>query len=474
MWSGNRKEERSLTPAVTDAYDLIAIGSGPAGRHAALVAAGLGKRAALIERDDVLGGLSTNRGTLPSKTVRAAIVELTRQPRGIDGDVDGLRNGITIDDLAWRAELAIENERAAIEDELRLSGVDVIPGTAAFLDPHLLEVRTGEASRRVHATTIVIAVGAKPGRPAAVDFDDLTVFDSNGFIRQREIPRRLAVVGGSGFGLEYASMAAALGVHVTVAEKRSHLLEFVDDEIVEAFEYHLRGRGVVLRLGEEVEAVERRGEDGATIHFLGGKRLSAESVLYAAGRRGATDDLDLPAAGLEADERGRILVGPDYRTAQTHIFAAGDVIGFPALAATAMAQGSVAARAALGGPPRTPAPYPHAIYTIPEIAFVGLNEGELGQNGTPYVVGRARYRQLALGDLAGMRCGLLKLLVHAETRRLLGAHIFGSSATELVHLGQAAIAAGLTVDYFADAVLNVPTFSEAYKLAAFDARNRMS
>jgi NAD(P) transhydrogenase len=336
-----------------------------------------------------------------------------------------------------------------------------------------LVVRTRDGSRNVRAGSIVIAVGTKPGRPAAVDFDDRSVLDSDGLLRQGEIPRRLVVVGGSVIGLEWASMAAALGVQVTVAEKRSRLLEFVDDEIVEALVYHLRGLGVTFALGAEVEAVHRPGDGGATIQLLGGGRLPADGVLYATGRRGATDDLNLPAAGLEADERGRIPVGPDYRTAHAHIFAAGDVVGFPALAGTAMAQGSAAARAALGGPPRSPAPCAQAIYTIPEIGFVGPDERKLARDATPYVVGTARYRQLARGDLAGERCGLLKLLVHAETRHLLGAHIFGTAATELVHLGQAAIAAGLTIDYFADAVLNVPTYSEAYKVAALDARRRM-
>jgi NAD(P) transhydrogenase len=459
---------------VTETYDLIAIGSGPAGQGAAVEAARLGKRAALVEREDVLGGVSTNQGTLRSKTVRAAIIELTGQTRRIYGGNRGLRDGITLDDLVWRAQQVIENERAAIQDELRRNCVDVIAGAAAFADPHVLLVQAHGESRHVRADTFVIAVGSKPDRPAAVDIDDRIVLDSDGILRRGEIPRQLVVVGGSVIGLEYASMAAALGVQVTVAEKRSRLLEFVDDEIVESLVYYLRGLGVEFRLCEEVEAVCRLGDDGAVIHLVGGIRLPAECVLYSAGRRGATEDLDLPAAGLGADDRGRIHVGPDYRTSQTHIFAAGDVIGPPALAATAMAQGSAAARAAFDRPARALAPYPHAIYTIPEIAFVGSSETELAKSTTPHVVGRARYRQLARGDLAGERCGLLKLLVHAESKHILGIHLLGTSATELVHLGQAAIAAGLTVDYFADVVLNVPTFSEAYKVAALDARRQMT
>jgi NAD(P) transhydrogenase len=471
-WSSDGDEKGSHF-AVTETYDLIAIGSGPAGRSAAVEATRLGKRVALVERDDVLGGVSTNRGTLPSKAVRAAIVELG-QAVGNHGGARRLKDGIKLDDLIWRAQQAIENERAAIQDELRRNRVDVIGGVAAFADPHVLVVQTRDGSRHVRGETIVIAVGTKPGRPAAVEFDDRIVLDSDGVLRQRAIPRRLVVVGGSVIGVEYASMAAALGVEVTVAEKRPRLLEFVDDEIVESLEYHLRGLGVVFWFGDEVESVRRLEGDGAMIHLLGGAQLPAESVLYAAGRRGATDDLNLPAAGLEADGRGRIHVGLDHRTAQTHIFAVGDVIGFPALAATAMAQGRAAALTAFDGSPRPAAPYAHAIYTIPEIAFVGRSERELAQTATPYVVGRGRYRELARGDLTGECCGLLKLVVHAETKHILGTHILGTSATELVHLGQAAIAAGLTVDYFADAVLNVPTFSEAYKVAALDARNQVS
>jgi NAD(P) transhydrogenase len=293
-------------------------------------------------------------------------------------------------------------------------------------------------------------------------------------LRLDRVPRTLTVIGGGVIGLEYASMAAALGVHVTLVEKRARILDFVDDEIVEALLYHLRGLGVVFRLGEEVQAVERDDDGGAVTLLRSGKRVPAEIVLHAAGRQGATSDLDLGAAGLKADERGRIAVDAQYRTRQPHIFAAGDVIGFPSLAATSMEQGRLATLTAFERPARSlPGLIPYGIYTIPEISFVGPGERELTEASVPYVVGLARYRELSRSEIAGDRSGMLKLLVHADTRAILAAHILGTSATELVHVGQTAMAAGLTVDYLVDAVFNVPTFTDAYKVAALDAANRL-
>jgi NAD(P) transhydrogenase len=457
-------------------YHLIAIGSGPAGQRAAVQAAKLGRRAAVIERENVLGGVSTNTGTLPSKTLRAAIVELTGQTHGIYGSARRLKHEITIDDLLWRTGQVIEHERDVIHDQLRRNSVDVLHGTASFVDPKTIEVCGPGGSCRVRAQTFVIAVGTRPARPSGVDFDGQTVLDSDDILRLSRLPRTFTVVGGGVIGLEYASMVAALGVQVTVVERRAAILDFVDEEIAEALSYHLRGLGVVFRLGEEVEAVHRRDEDeGVVVRLRSGKQLPSEIVLYTAGRHGATDHLNLAAAGLEADERGRIAVGPDYRTEVSHIFAAGDVVGFPSLAATSMEQGRLASLAALGEPAKSlPGLLPYGIYTIPEISFVGRSERELTEAAVPYVVGIARYRELARGEIAGDRSGLLKLLVHAETRQLLAVHIFGTSATDLVHLGQTVIAADLTVDYLVDAVFNVPTFTDAYKVAALDACNRLN
>jgi NAD(P) transhydrogenase len=459
---------------VSQEYELIVIGSGPAGQRAAVQAAKLGRRAAVIERADVLGGVSTNTGTVPSKTLRAAIVELTGRARGGYRDPQRAERRGVLDDLLWRTRGVIEHEREVIHDQLRRNHVAVISGSASFVDPHTLAVSAPEGLRRVAGERIFIAVGTTPARPAGVDFDDRTVVDSDGILRLSRLPGTMTVIGGGVIGLEYASMTAALGVHVTLVEKRGRLLDFVDDELVEALQYHLRGVGLVLRLGEEVSAVERH-EGGAVTHLKSGKQLPSEVVLYAAGRQGATEGLNLSAAGLEADERGRIAVSPDYRTAQSHIFAAGDVIGFPSLAATSMEQGRLAALNAFGLPAQTePGLLPYGIYTIPELSFVGASERELTAGSVPYVIGLSRYRELARAEIAGDRSGLLKLLVDAETRELLGVHIFGTSATELIHVGQTAIAGGLTVDYLVDAVFNVPTFADAYKVAALDAANRLN
>jgi NAD(P) transhydrogenase len=462
------------SPARIADYDLIAIGSGPAGQGAAVKAAKLGRRAAVVERQDVLGGASTNTGTLPSKTLRAAIMELTGDGQGVYGSTRRLRHEITIDDLLWRTQQVIEHERDAIRDELRRNSVDVLVGTASFVDPHTLEICADEERRLVSAERIVIAVGTTPARPPGVDLDGHAVLDSEGILRLSYVPRMLTVVGADVIGLEYASMAAALGIQVTVVEKRAHILGFVDNDVGEGLQYHMCGLGVVFRLGEEVEAVEQL-DGGAVVHLKSGERISSEIVIYTAGRRGATESLNLRAAGLDADERGRIAVGSDFRTAQPHIFAAGDVVGVPSLAATSMEQGRLAALAAVGEPVKSlPDLLPYGIYTIPEISFVGQGERELRDAEVPYVVGIARYRDLARGDISGDRSGLLKLLVHAGTRRLLGVHLLGTAGTELVHLGQAVIAARLPVDYLVEAVFNVPTFSDAYKVAALDACRRLN
>jgi NAD(P) transhydrogenase len=448
------------------AYDLVAIGSGPAGQRAAIQAAKLGHTAAVIERAAVVGGVSTNTGTLPSKTLRAAIVELaaTRpRPRA------------TLDDLLWRTRDVIEQEREVVSDQLRRNGVDVIEGAARFADPRTLDVTTPAGLRRLTAERIVIAVGTTPARPPGVDFDDRTVLDSDGILRLDRLPRRLVVIGGGVIGLEYASMAAALGVRTTLVEKRTRILDFVDDELVEALVYHLRGLGLTFRLGEAVEAVRRLPAGGLVTHLRSGKVIPSDAVLYAAGRQGATADLGLAAAGLEADARGRIAVDAEHRTAVPHIFAAGDVIGFPSLAATSAEQGRLAALAAFDQPARSQAGLlPYGIHTIPELSFVGASERELTAAAVPYVVGLGRYRELARAEIEGDRSGLLKLLVHARTRRILGVHVFGTSATDLVHIGQTAIAGDLGVDYLVDSVFNVPTFSDAYKVAALDAANRLA
>jgi NAD(P) transhydrogenase len=453
-------------------YDLLAIGSGPAGQKAAIQAAKLGRRAAIVERRTI-GGVSVNRGTIPSKTLREAVIYLTGiSQRAVYGDSYRLKEDITVEDLGLRTRQVVEREVDIVRNQLARNHVHVINGIAGFVDPHTVAVSGGE-ERRISAEKIVIATGTRPHRPKTVEFDNKTILDSDGLLLLERLPASIVVVGAGIIGIEYASMFAALGTKVTVVEKRHRLLDFVDSQIAEGLQYHLRDLGVVFRFGEAVTAVERH--DGATMSLLeSGKRIPAEVVLYAAGRQGETGDLDLKIAGLDANERGYIEVGPDFRTAVDHIYAAGDVIGWPSLAATSMEQGRLAAAHALDQPTHSMSELlPFGIYTIPEISYVGRNEEQLTDAACPYEVGISRYRELARGQILGDSYGMLKLLVSLEDRTLLGVHVLGTNATELVHIGQAVMGNGGTVDYLVDAVFNYPTLAESYKVAALDAMNKL-
>jgi NAD(P) transhydrogenase len=453
-------------------YDLLAIGSGPAGQKAAIQAAKLGRRAAIVERRTI-GGVSVNRGTIPSKTLREAVIYLTGiSQRAVYGDSYRLKEDITVEDLGLRTRQVVEREVDIVRNQLARNHVHVIDGIARFVDSHTVAISGGE-ERRISADKIVIATGTRPHRPKTVEFDNKTILDSDGLLLLERLPASIVVVGAGIIGIEYASMFAALGTKVTVVEKRHRLLDFVDSQIAEGLQYHLRDLGVMFRFGEAVTAVERH--DGATMSLLeSGKRIPAEVVLYAAGRQGETGDLDLKIAGLDANERGYIEVGPDFRTAVDHIYAAGDVIGWPSLAATSMEQGRLAAAHALDQPTHSMSELlPFGIYTIPEISYVGRNEEQLTDAACPYEVGISRYRELARGQILGDSYGMLKLLVSLEDRTLLGVHVLGTNATELVHIGQAVMGNGGTVDYLVDAVFNYPTLAESYKVAALDAMNKL-
>jgi NAD(P) transhydrogenase len=453
-------------------YDLLVIGSGPAGQKAAIQAAKLGRRAALVERHE-LGGVSVNWGTIPSKTLRETIVHLTGlSQRETYGQGYRVKDKITIDDLRQRTLGVIEREVDIVRDQLRRNNVHVVHGSARFLDPHTVSVSGGE-ERRLSAEHLVIATGTRPAHPPDVDFDDRTVLDSDGLLLLDRIPSSAVIVGAGVIGIEYACMFAALGATVTVVERRARLLDFCDAEITEGLQFHLRDLGVVFRFGEEVAAVERR-PAGALTHLVSGKQIASEVVLYAAGRQGETEDLELERAGLEADERGRIAIGPDYRTAVDHIFAAGDVVGWPALAATSMEQGRLASAHALGEDASMCELLPIGIYTIPEISYVGRTEEELTHAAVPYEVGLSRYRELARGQILGDTHGLLKLLVSREDGTILGVHVLGTTATELIHIGQTVMGLNGTIDYLIDSVFNYPTLAESYKVAALDARNRLN
>ena len=456
-----------------DEYELLVIGSGPAGQKAAIQAAKLDRRVAVVERQQ-LGGVSVNRGTIPSKTLRETIVYLTGlSQRAAYGESYRVKEEITVEDLRVRTRQVIEREVDIVRHQLMRNHVHVVDGTARFVDPYTVAVTGDGEERRLRAERIVIATGTRPARPPEVEFDERTILDSDGLLLIEDIPSSVVVVGAGVIGMEYASMFAAIGAKVTVVEKRARLLDFCDAQITEGLQYHLRDLGVVFRLGEEVTAVEQHG-GAALTHLASGKRIPADIMLFAAGRQGETDDLGLEAAGLEAYERGRISVGPGFRTAVDHIYAAGDVIGWPSLAATSMEQGRLAAANAFDYEVASMNELlPFGIYTIPEISFAGRTEEELTAAAIPYEVGISRYRELARGQILGDSYGMLKLLVSPDDRAVLGVHVLGTHATEVVHIGQAVMGLGGTVDYLVDAVFNYPTLAESYKVAALDAKNKL-
>jgi NAD(P) transhydrogenase len=456
-------------------YDLLVLGSGPSGQKAAIAAAKLGKRVGIVDRRDMIGGVCINTGTVPSKTLREAVLYLTGlSQRDLYGSSYRVKEEITVSDLAARTQHVITRQTDVIRNQLARNHVAMVTGVGRFVDAHTLVVEAGDArDHRVTADKIIIAAGTRPARPDSVDFDDRTIVDSDGVINLQAVPRSMVVVGAGVIGMEYASMFAALGTKVTVVERRQQMLDFCDDEIVESLKYHLRDLSVTFRFGEEVAAVERH-QTAALCILKSGKKIVADTVMYSAGRQGQTDDLALEAAGLEADRRGRIEVDSNYRTKVDNIYAVGDVIGFPALASTSMEQGRLAAQHACGEPVRVMHELqPIGIYTIPEISFVGKTEDELTDSSTPFEVGIARYRELARGQIVGDSYGMLKLLVSPEDGKLLGVHVFGTAATDIVHIGQAVMGCGGTVDYLVDAVFNYPTLSEAYKVAALDASNKI-
>ncbi len=457
-------------------YELLVIGSGPGGQKAAIAAAKLGHRAGVVERRNMVGGVCINTGTIPSKTLREAVVYLTGlNMRELYGQNYRVKDDITVQDLLSRTQHVIGREVEIVRSQLFRNGVDLIHGTARFVDPKTVAVvpHDNEHAQMITADSFVVAVGSRPARPPGVEFDDARIVDSDGILNMDRVPRTMVVVGAGVIGIEYASMFAALGSRVTVVEARDRMLEFCDTEVVDALRFHLRDLSVTFRFGEVVERVES-GPNGTLTTLRSGKRIAADTVMYSAGRQGATDALDLGAAGLEADDRGRIKVDSRFRTSVGHIYAVGDVIGFPALAATSMEQGRLAAYDAFGETVNSLRQHqPIGIYTIPEISYCGATEEELTRDSVPYEFGISRYRELARGQIVGDTYGMLKLLVSTETRQLLGVHIFGTDATELIHIGQAVMTTGGTVDHLVDTVFNYPTLSEAYKVAALDAANKM-
>ena len=526
-------------------YDCAVIGTGPAGQKAAIQAAKLGKKVCIIEKENVLGGAAINTGTIPSKALREAVLHLTGLGKsGLFGEFSRVKRTITIADLIHVSQQVIHHELALIRNHFDRNGVELIWGAAKFHDDNVLYIDRGDTFELVSAEIIIIATGTRPAKPASVPFDEKTIFTSDGLLKLDHLPKTMIVVGGGVVGTEYACMLAALGVKVTLVEGRREVLGFLDSEIAEAFQYHMRRMGVTLRLGEKVAKIEKlthspraaatparamavaamAAEDmttpspaagaiaaspeiaekplekpaaghggngaGGIAHsddvpldpnapmvqatLESGKLLRAQTLLFSVGRQGTVAALDLEKAGLKGDDRERLKVNRNYQTEQPHIYAVGDVIGFPALASTAMEQGRLAVCHAFGVPTSSiPELFPYGIYAIPEISMVGRTESQLTDAGIPYEAGVAQYSELARGQLLGDETGMLKLLIHQTTGQILGVHAIGTGATELIHIGQAVMAFGGTVDFFINNVFNFPTLAEAYKVAALNGLNKL-
>ena len=510
-------------------YDAVVIGSGPAGQKAAIQAAKLGKKVAIVEKNNWLGGVALNTGTIPSKALREAIMHLTgTSRRGLMGEACHVKQAVTIGDLIAVSRQVILHERDLVLGQLVRNGIEVIEGEACFEGPRQVVVNTYDPddrerhdpvrSEHVQADYFFLAIGTRPAMPADVPFDDRHVFTSDGLLRLQKLPKSMIVVGGGVIGTEYACMMAALGVKVTLIEGRRQVLGFLDEEITEAFQYQMRQAGITLRLGEKVRRIEQIGPDhpdypspesrrqaerAVAAHAAdspdvadveqanrhldqkpdptlvqaeleSGKKIRAQTLLYAVGRQGMTGKVCLDKAGLAADDRERLKVNEHYQTAVPNIYAIGDVIGFPALASTAMEQGRLAACHAFDVPTASfPELFPLGIYAIPEVSMVGKTEQQLTEAGVPYEAGVASYREIARGQLLGDETGMLKLLIHQETREVLGVHCIGTGATELIHIGQAVMALGGKADFFTNNVFNYPTLAECYRVAALNGLNKI-
>lgn len=462
-------------------YDLLVIGSGPAGQRAAIQAAKLDKHVAVVERKTILGGVCINTGTIPSKTLREAVLHLSGyRERNLYGASYTVKQHITMADLLYRTDYVIKHELDVVRDQLQRNRVELISGEASFVDTHTIRLKyvDGSGWRYVTAANIIIAVGTSATRSEHIPFDGKRIFISDDLLQLDHLPRTLAVVGAGVIGLEYASIFCALGVRVTIVDKRDRLLPFVDREIMDTLMYHLNQNRAILRLGETVEQIQpTQDEHGERVklHLASGKQIISEMALYSIGRTGSTRALNIEAVGLEADGRGLLKVDDQYQTNAPNIYAVGDVIGFPSLASTSMEQGRLAACHAFGIETQSaPELFPYGIYTIPEISTVGRNEEELTRAGVPYEVGKAHYREIARGQIIGDDSGMLKLIFKLDTHELLGVHIIGEGASDLVHIGQAVMTFNGKIEYFINNVFNYPTLAECYKTAAFDGINRLA
>lgn len=456
-------------------FDLLVIGSGPAGQKGAIAAAKLGKRVAVIDRQEMIGGVSLHTGTIPSKTLREAILYLSGfRQRTFYGKHYRLKERVSVADLGFRVQAVLQRELGILRDQLSRNGITTIHGAARFLDPHTLEVATAEGPVVLASDYVLIACGTRAALDPAIPFDGKRIFNADQLESAAQLPRRAIIVGAGVIGLEYASMLAALDIEVTIIDQRPTMLDFVDPEIINALRYHMQRQGTIFRLGEKVVSVSKDERERVTAALASGKQVHADCLLYAVGRQPNTDLLNLEAAGLAVDARGRLAVNAHYQTAVPHIYAAGDVIGFPSLAASSMEQGRLAGSHMFGVNGQGVAEnLPYGIYTIPEISMIGKTEQELTAAKIPYETGIAKYEELAKAQMLGDEAGLLKILFDPQSLKVLGVHVIGDRAAEIIHIGQAVMALGGTLEYFRDTVFNYPTMAEAYKIAALNGLNKL-
>jgi NAD(P) transhydrogenase len=460
----------------THEYDLVVIGSGPAGQKGAICAAKLRKKVAIIDRQRTIGGVCVHTGTIPSKMLREAILYLSGfRQRTFYGRGYVVKDRILMSDLVFRAQSVMTREVEVIKAQLRRNFVITHEGDARFKDPHTLEIHNEDGVQLVHGEKILIACGTRPAHSDDIPIDGKRIFDSDQVHCLEEVPRELIVVGAGIIGLEFASMFATLGVKVTLLDLRPTLLDFVDREIIESLSYQLRQIGTVFRLGEKVVQVGLDQErDQVFAKLESGKLVRGQALLYTIGRQANSDQLNIEATGIQPDVRGKLAVNENFQTSVPHIYAAGDVIGFPALASTSMEQGRLASSHMFGKPSKMSTHLiPYGIYAIPEISMVGATEEELTRQKAPYEIGLAHYSELAKGQMLGDENGLLKILFDPNTLKLLGVHIIGDRAAEIIHIGQAVLTMGATIEYFRDTVFNYPTLAEAYKVAALDGLNKI-
>lgn len=458
-----------------DVYDLIVIGSGPAGQKGAIAAAKSGAKVAIIDKKSMLGGVSLHRGTIPSKTLREVIIYLSGiRQRNFYGDNYAVKQNISTSDLTDRLNIVEKREMSVIYDQLYRNRIQLYYGLARFIDRNTVEVETDNGLETFRSKQFLIACGTRPALDSSIPFDGKSIIDVDQILNIQSLPKSMIIAGAGVIGLEYAAMFATMGVQITLIDRNKEVLPFVDREIIQILINYLQNEKTYFWLSENITQIERRGNKDVEVRLESGRALEAEMFLYAVGRQCNSDLLNLEAIGLETDERGRIDVNENFQTHIPHIYAAGDVVGFPALAATSMEQGRLAACRIFGAPAeyRTDL-LPYGIYTIPEISMIGKTEQELLEQNIPYEIGKSKFIELARGGIMGVETGLLKLLFDPKTHKLFGVHIIGETATELIHIGQAVLSFGGTIEYFRDTVFNYPTLAEAYKVAALDGLNKL-